>query len=133
MATAATMATRPANFAARIDRNLTVLPSRGVGSEDDTRQATGRTCRAGTRELSGRLWDQGPDLYALAISGAIAKGTTDFEVLSSDWARERPSGAIAFSRLLWYMTLLDKPTGDHLFVRILSAGDAIALDTCRLD
>lgn len=130
---APTGSARSAHFAARIDRGLRVIPSQDANRDDDTRRITGRTCRAGTREISARDWDQGPDLYALAISGAIAKGTTDFEVLSSDWAREQPSGAIAFSRLLWYMTLLDKPTGDHLFIRILSTGDTVALDTCRLD
>ena len=123
-----------ANFAARIDRSLTPLPTRSTQStpEMDTRAVTGRDCREGSRELSGRPWNQGPDSYAQAITAAIAAGQTDFTVLSSDWARERPSGAVAFSRLLWYMTLLDRTSGDQLFIRILSAGDVIAVDACRL-
>lgn len=128
-----TGAALPANFATRIDTALSLLPTRQTNTDDDARQVTGRDCRPGSHELSGRTWDGGPDSYARAISQAIATGKTDFQVVSSDWAREPRTGNIAAGRILWQMVLIDTTTGDQLFVRILRAGDVVALNTCRLE
>ena len=125
------------NVAARLDGKLTVLPSpTGDAAAPFSaliRDATGRTCRLESLELSFREWNGTLAQYAEAVTRVFGESGSAFTVLTS--TGEDPT---AERHPTWHVTLLERNVPGTVYLGLMNLTDAagaqqLTLYACRLN